>query len=110
MSLIQDENRWMEEQSRDMESGLSQVPARCDCSASDRANHEWERWFDEQTKGSDEWTSLERILARDAWMSALRWSGYFEQQESAKMPNAQANASERSGDSVERLVGREARQ
>ena len=35
MSLIQDENRWMEEQGRDMESGLSQVPAQCDCSIAD---------------------------------------------------------------------------
>ena len=33
MSLIQDENRWMEEQGRDMESALSQVPAPCTCSA-----------------------------------------------------------------------------
>jgi len=37
MSLIQDENRWMEEQGRDMESGLSQVPAPCDCSVM----HDW---------------------------------------------------------------------
>jgi len=32
MSLIQDENRWMEERGRDMESGLSQAPAPCTCS------------------------------------------------------------------------------
>ena len=45
MSLIQDENRWVEEQGRDTESGLSQVPAQCDCSVSDvdRLN-----WLEEQ--------------------------------------------------------------
>jgi len=32
MSLIQDENRWMDERGRDTEGGLSQVPAQCDCS------------------------------------------------------------------------------
>jgi len=60
--------------------------------ASDRAVTAWKRWFEEQTDGGDEWTSLERILARDAWLSALRWSGYFGQQESMKTHNGKDEA------------------
>ena len=31
MSLIQDENQWMDGRDRERESALSQVPAQCDC-------------------------------------------------------------------------------
>ena len=48
----------------------------------------WEQWFTKQVDGGDEWTSTERLLAKDAWMSALRWSGYFEMQNSMKMLNS----------------------
>ena len=68
MSLIQDKNRWMEEQGRDMESGLSQVPAPCDCSA-------WEVDYDMFLR--DDYTKKEKIAKRlnEGWteMGMLPW-------------------------------------
>ena len=55
MNLIQDENQWMEERGMDMESGLSQVPAQCDCSApaiTDASLDIIEKWLATWCEGS----------------------------------------------------------
>ena len=59
-----------------------------DCSDYKLAAQAWEQWFAEQTQGGDEWTSIERIAARDAWMSALRWSGYISEPNAANEPRS----------------------
>ena len=74
MSLIKDENRWMEEQGRDMESGLSQVPAPCDCwavppavtpAALDNAG-EQEDWHDYVNTQDGMYVSVEEAEQRES--------------------------------------------
>ena len=75
MSLIQDENRWMEEHGRDTESGLSQVPAQCDCwvpsvtpAMLDEAG-EQEDWHDYMNTQDGMYVSVEEAESR---LSVLR--------------------------------------
>ena len=67
MSLIQDENRWLEEQGRDTESGLSQVPAQCDCwpFASDKTMEKVQAAFEALWGdcGNGYGSPLERLIA-----------------------------------------------
>jgi hypothetical protein len=49
-------------------------------------------WWEAQIKDSNQWTTLERCAAKDAWKAALRWSGHCEQAESMKVHNEKAGA------------------
>lgn len=59
------------------------------CSFDKRGKRAFDLWWEKQVKGADTWTTLERLAALDAWMEALKWSGYFEMQESKKEPNVE---------------------
>jgi len=62
------------------ESGASCCSPQSACSASERSMLRFQDWWDEQTAKSQQWATLERLVAREAWEAALKWSGYYEMQ------------------------------
>jgi len=67
-------------------SGLSQVPAQCDCPAHTRTKDAFVAWWEVRTAGSKHWAPLGRLAAKDAWEAALQWSGYYPSKAANKYP------------------------
>ena len=52
-----------------------------DGSAYNTAKDAFLDWWNEKTTGSQEWSSVERCAAKDAWDAALRFAGYYDETE-----------------------------